>query len=183
MQDRRYRIIKPRFNEGQVTRFEDLVNIVPKSVLASDLGKSSERFTNLIDHSEEFTIQELVLLGRRANLTLPEMLTLVAHNYSGKKRKDMQDKDKRYDYVQTMYRTEELKSFEMIFEIIPIYKVAKELKIKRHTLGKMIRQIEKIQIRYLISIGNFCRLSKDEIFLLAVNSYANQTNKKKVIKS
>jgi hypothetical protein len=175
--DVRYKIIKPRFNEGKIKRFGDIVKIVRKSVLAADLGKNGDRFNRILDHTEEFTIHELVLIGRLCNLSLPEMLTLVGHDYSGKIPKGK--RDDRYDYIRTMYNEGEITSFEQIFEIVPRYIVAKDLRTKRQRLGKLINQIEKFSIKELISIGKLCYLNTNEIFSLVAATYANQTNKKK----
>jgi len=175
--DVRYKIVKPRFNEGKIKRFGDIVKIIRKSVLAADLGKNGDRFNHILDHTEEFKISELVLIGRLCNLSLPEMLTLVGHEYSGKIARGK--RDDRYEYVRTMFNQGEITSFEQIFDYIPRYIVAADLKTKRQRLGKLINQIEKFSIKELITIGRLCHLSTNEIFSLVAAAYANQANKKK----
>ncbi|WP_431214639.1 hypothetical protein ACQ86N_07620 [Puia sp. P3] len=63
--------------KNKIQTFRDIFNVVPRSVVASDLGKENDRFMELTDHLGEFTIQELALIGNFCSLTLSEMFTLI----------------------------------------------------------------------------------------------------------
>ena len=76
--DPRYEIIKPMMNEGKIVSFADIFEFQKKSVVAADLGKRSPRFTQMIDKVEDFTVKELILIGRLCDLTIDEMFKLVA---------------------------------------------------------------------------------------------------------
>ncbi|MBS1604422.1 MAG: hypothetical protein JST42_17285, partial [Bacteroidetes bacterium] len=77
MRDARYKLVRFRFNEGKIKKFSDIIDLVPKSIIADDLGKKKERFNQLIEHPEEFTVKELSLIGRFCGLTLPEMFQTI----------------------------------------------------------------------------------------------------------
>jgi|GEM_PF-586851 len=81
MRDQRYQSIKPLFLKNKIQTFRDIFNVVPRSVVASDLGKENDRFMELTGNMGEFTIQELALIGNFCSLTLSEMFTLVANEY------------------------------------------------------------------------------------------------------
>lgn len=81
MRDQRYQFIKPLFLKNKIQTFRDIFNVVPRSVVASDLGKENDRFMELTGNMGEFTIQELALIGNFCSLTLSEMFTLIGNEY------------------------------------------------------------------------------------------------------
>ena len=79
--DARYAIIKPMLNTGEIQSFVDIFKFIPKSVVAADLGKKVDRFTELMNRIEEFTVGELLIIGNWCNLSISEMFKLVEAEY------------------------------------------------------------------------------------------------------
>jgi hypothetical protein len=87
--DSRYRIIKPLLNEGQIQSFLDIFTYIPKSVVAADLGKKVDRFTELMNKIEKFTVEELFLIAGFCNLSITEMFRLVENEYVKRQNKKL----------------------------------------------------------------------------------------------
>jgi hypothetical protein len=175
--DPRYKLIRPRFDEGKIRRLQDIVDIVTKTVLAADIGKNNDSFSRLIDHIEEFVLKDLALISLKCNLTLPEMLGIIKTDYTYIPEK-LVNKNERYEYIQPLLKTGDIKTFEDIFLYVRRYIVAPDLGMKRQRLGQLIKQIENFELKDLTSIGTFCNLKIDETFLLVAASYANQKSTK-----
>lgn len=86
--DPRYRIIKPMLNEGQIQSFLDIFEYIPKSVVAADLGKKVDRFTELMNRIEKFTVEELLIIAGFCNISMSEMFRLVETEYIKRKPKN-----------------------------------------------------------------------------------------------
>ena len=175
MADIRYKIIKPRYLEGKIKRFDQITKIIPKTVIANDLRKNSDTFTRLVKEPEGFTLKELTTLGHLFNLTLQQLFDLVTVAFPERKR-SIRLEDERYDYIRTMVASGDIRFFEEIFEVVPRSIVAKDLKTKRDRLGKLLHRIEQFTVYDLLRIGYFCRLSKKETFSLVAATYTRQSN-------
>jgi len=174
MRDARYKLVRFRFNEGKIKQFSDIIDLVPKSIIADDLGKKKERFTQLIEHPEEFTVKELTLIGRFCALTLPEMFQTIEEACRSFQTKSLKGKDDRYQDVRDMFNTGDIKTLKDVFEFIPRYVVATHIGIKRQRLGRLITQIENFQVKELLELGGLFDLSVKEIFQLTSQSYAKR---------
>jgi len=176
MRDARYKLVRFRFNEGKLKKFSDIILLVPKSIIADDLGKKKERFTQLMEHPEGFTVKELLLVGRFCALTLPEMLQIIEEDCKSFKTESLKNKDDRYQDIRNMFNTGDIKMLKDIFEFIPRYVVASHLGIKRQRLGRLINQVENFQVRELLELGGLFDLSIKDILHLTAQSYAKRKN-------
>jgi len=174
MRDARYKLVRLRFNEGKIKKFSDIIYLVPKSIIADDLGKKKERFSQLIEHPEEFTVKELLLVGRFCALTLPEMLFTIEEDCKKFRTESLKKKDDRYQDVRDMFTEGEIRTLKDIFEFIPRYVVATYIGIKRQRLGRLINQVENFQVRELLELGGLFDLSVSEIFQLTSQTYAKR---------
>jgi len=174
MRDARYKLVRFRFNEGKIKKFGDITLLVPKSIIAADLGKKKERFTQLIDHPEEFTVKELSLIGRFCALTLPEMFQIIEEDCLNFQTESLKKKDDRYQNIRDMFYTGDIKTLKDIFDFIPRYVVATHIGIKRQRLGRLINQVENFQVRELLELGGLFDLSVKDIFQLTSQSYAKR---------
>lgn len=75
-------------NEGKIHSFKDIFQFIPKSIVATDLGKKVVRFSQLMENVEQFTLQELFMLARFFELDEDTMLRLVRTQYAQKKNGD-----------------------------------------------------------------------------------------------
>src|SRR5581483_4577552 len=56
--DKRYRTIKNLITAGHITRFMQILEYVPKTVMAKDLGMHHQTFEKLLKDPEKFTFKQ-----------------------------------------------------------------------------------------------------------------------------
>lgn len=61
--DRRYNTVKLLIEAGHITEFSHIFDHIPRSVVANDLGTNYNRLVRLINHTEHFTLEELLTLS------------------------------------------------------------------------------------------------------------------------
>jgi hypothetical protein len=175
MRDERYQSIKPLFERHKIQTFQDIFNVVPKTVVASDLGKENDRFMELTGHIGDFTVQEIVLIGNFCALSLPEMFTLVGSAYPEPTILNLRNKDYRYEIVRANFDEGKIHLFKDIFNHIPISRVAEDIRKNRSRLAKSIKtQIKNLPLEPLITIGSLCHLTVDETLKLVEAQYQKQ---------
>ncbi len=178
--DERYHSIKPLFERNKLQTFKDIFTVVPKSVVASDLGKKNDRFMQMTDHPGDFTVQEIVLIGNFCSLTLSDMFTLIGKEFPTPDNKDTKNKDIRYDVVRTKFDQGKIRTFGDIFNHIPISRVAEDIRKNRSRLAKSIKtQIKNLPLEPLVTVGSLCNLTVDETLKLVEAQYQQQKQKPK----
>jgi hypothetical protein len=85
--DPRYDYIKPMLNDGKLHSFLEIFLHVPKSVVAKDLGKKLERFSELLERIDQFKNEELFHIAHFCKLSEREMLDLFLAEYLKNKSK------------------------------------------------------------------------------------------------
>lgn len=83
--DVRYETIRPMYEAGKVKVLNDIFRWLPKTVVAEDLGKKVSRFSALLDHVEDFSIKDLILIANYCNLTRREILELINNEIDGRR--------------------------------------------------------------------------------------------------
>lgn len=86
VEDPRYIAAKRMVEKGDITAFNQLFNIIPKSIVAADMGTQNVRFTMLMNHVERFTLQELFALGNFFELNEREIFELAYTQYMEQKK-------------------------------------------------------------------------------------------------
>ncbi|NML20882.1 hypothetical protein HHL16_08355 [Pseudoflavitalea sp. G-6-1-2] len=84
--DPRYIAAKRMVEQGDINTFNQLFSIIPKSIVAADLGTQNVRFTTLMNHIERFTLQELFMLSKLFSLDEKAILELAYNQYTEQKR-------------------------------------------------------------------------------------------------
>src|SRR6185312_1339527 len=84
-QDPRYSLIRPMLADGKIQTFTDAFEFIKKSVVARDIGKKVERFTELMNDVDDFRVGELRMMAKLLHLTLDEMLRLIAREVEKKR--------------------------------------------------------------------------------------------------
>lgn len=171
--DDRYKIIKPKFDDGKVKNFSDIVKVLTKSRIAKDIGVSGRRMDTVIKHTEKFKVEELAAIGRLCELSLMEMLKIAGTNYVMPKGKI---NDERFENIYLLFRNGKISSFDEIFRYITRAPVVAHLKIKSDKLGMKINKVGKFTVEEFLSVGSLFQLRKEEIFPLIVKSYENQNH-------
>ncbi|HWK08044.1 MAG TPA: hypothetical protein VNS58_30655 [Puia sp.] len=90
--DPRYDLIKPMIIGGKIKTFNDIFKFIPKTVVATDLGKKVDRFTDLMNRVEGFTLEELFMIARFCELDEAQMLELAENEYRISKSKIKKNK-------------------------------------------------------------------------------------------
>jgi hypothetical protein len=73
-------------SEGKILSFNDIFKFIPKTIVATDLGKKVDRFTELMRRVEDFTLQELFIIAKFCNIDENQIVKLAINEY--KKRGD-----------------------------------------------------------------------------------------------
>lgn len=79
--DKRYGYIKPMFKGGKIKSFNDIFLFVPKTIVATDLGKKVDRFTRLMKRIDRFTLEELFMIAAFCGLNEKQIIKLVMNEY------------------------------------------------------------------------------------------------------
>ena len=180
-----YETIRPLFEQGVITRFRDIFLYVAESTIAADLGKKTDRFKELIDHIDQYTVEEIVLMGSLIRLSFGEMIQLIIPDYPAVEAPLPVEKNNLYKSAKAMYLEGKVLSFSDIFKYIKVSIVAKDVKKNRSTLSKSIKKsgIKKFPLGPLVAIGNFCDLTLTETLKLVEAEYIKQTTQKTSLSS
>jgi len=79
--DPRYDLIKHLYKEGKIKSFNDIFKYVPKTIVATDLGKKVDRFTELLNRVGGFTLDEVALMASFCELEESVMFKLIEKEY------------------------------------------------------------------------------------------------------
>ncbi len=63
IRDIRYKTVKKLLVTGQIEAFRDIFDIIPKSIVARDMGMNNTRFTRLITNVDYFSLDEIVSMA------------------------------------------------------------------------------------------------------------------------
>jgi len=79
--DPRYDLIKGLYERGKIESLNDIYKYVPKTRVATDLGKKVDRFNKYIEHVGEFTLDELSIIGSFCELEDEEIFDLATKEF------------------------------------------------------------------------------------------------------
>jgi hypothetical protein len=85
--DSRYDLIKPLIASGKIISFNDIFKYIPKTIVATDLGKKVNRFTLLMGRVEGFTLSELFMIAKFCEISEADILKLIMNEYMKHKSK------------------------------------------------------------------------------------------------
>ncbi|HEY4286523.1 MAG TPA: hypothetical protein VGN00_05440 [Puia sp.] len=171
-----YQTIRPLFEQGMIKSFRDIFQYITEPAFAADLGKKTERFKELIERVDQFTIEEIVLMGRPLRLNLAEMITLIIPDYPIAEIKSPEEKNNLYKAARAMYNHGHIQAFNEIFKYTKVSIVAKDLRKNRSSLAEAIKSgIKKFPLGTLVAIGNLLDLTLEETFKLVESEYVKQT--------
>jgi hypothetical protein len=84
--DIRYESVKVMIESGRIHEFQQIFNFLPKSIMAHDLGTNNNRMTRLINHVEQFTLDELFRISQLLEINYKTVLNLIHNQYFGEKK-------------------------------------------------------------------------------------------------
>jgi hypothetical protein len=72
--DNRYSLLPSLYKIGHLKQFSDIFVVVPKSVIARDLGFNYTRFTNFMLHPTKFTVKEVMCISYLTGIPALQLL-------------------------------------------------------------------------------------------------------------
>lgn len=79
LRDPRYDTIKPMMNEGKIKKLIDVFTYIPKTRVAQDMGKKTQRFSELItDEIGAITVTEIQMMSDLFKMDIREVFDLIA---------------------------------------------------------------------------------------------------------
>lgn len=84
--DKRYGIVKNLIEGGYIKSFGEIFNIIPKTVVAKDLGMNNTRFSTLIAKVDKFLLKGLFLIASFINVSEDVLLNLILQEYLSNKK-------------------------------------------------------------------------------------------------
>src|ERR1700759_4192793 len=108
--DHRYNLIKPKLARKEITNFSDLLNTLPRTLVAKGLGKEKGRFNELVANPNEFTFSELRKLSENCEVDLKTTCMLITNEHDNDQPKPFKYKD-----IQLLYEEGKIKLLEQIF--------------------------------------------------------------------
>jgi len=73
------------YGKGKILSFNDIFEYVPKTVVATDLGKRVGDFNKMMDDIRKFTLEDLMLIAHFADLPEKKMFKLIEKEYFNQK--------------------------------------------------------------------------------------------------
>jgi hypothetical protein len=74
--DARFEAVQSMHKTGKLRSFNDIFLLVPKTVIANKLGKKVDRFNELMNHVEQFKLEEIVFIGTLFDINADDMRPL-----------------------------------------------------------------------------------------------------------
>jgi hypothetical protein len=167
-----YDLVRPMFTSGKLTVFSEIFKLVPKTVVAKDLGKEKRRFNELIKDPDDLSYQEIRLFSASCNLAPFEMGILIETEHPKNAKADGQQKAYKYGAIRPMFEEKTIQTLEDIFKYIPKSTVAEEIKRKGTTLDRYIKNVDNFPIEDIRSIGALFDLSLSEMLRLVEAQFA-----------
>jgi hypothetical protein len=162
-----YDLVRPMFVSGKLKLFSDIFNfdLVPKTVVAKDLGKEKGRFNELIANPDEFIYQEIRLFGFWCNMTPSEMGILIETEHPGNAAHDEPKADK-YAAIKPMVAGKQITRLEDIFDYFHKSVIAKKIGRKASTLDRYLKNVDNFPIKDIRAIGELFDLKLSEMLKL-----------------
>ncbi|MBN9385632.1 MAG: hypothetical protein J0H74_33065 [Chitinophagaceae bacterium] len=81
VRDRRYKNVKNLISGGYVTSFREIFDIIPKTVVARDLGMNNNRFSELMANVEKFVLKDLFLIASFIDIDEKTLINLILQQH------------------------------------------------------------------------------------------------------
>jgi hypothetical protein len=87
VKDNRYKAVKAMIETNGFKSFKDIFEIIPRSIVAADLGIHYNRFIDKVSKPGEFSLRDLVTLAKLIETPPMKLIELALNNIEVKKRK------------------------------------------------------------------------------------------------
>ena len=161
-----YDLVRPMFTSGKLKGFTAIFKLVPKSVVAVDLGKEKGRFNKLIEEPDDLIYQEIRLLGALCDMAPFEIGMLIEMEHPTPPEKNDRQKDYKYEAIRPAFEAKTIRCLEDIFKYIPRSAIAKEIGRKASTLDRYIHNLDSFPVKDIRAIGGLFDLKLSEMLTL-----------------
>ena len=79
--DKRYQIVKKLLTAGYLHSFREIFDVIPKSVMAADLGTNNERFTKLMYRVQDFALSDMLRIAQLLDVDEKQIILLIYDQY------------------------------------------------------------------------------------------------------
>ncbi len=86
MKDRRYNTVGKLIRSGEIKTFDEILDTIPKTRLAIDLGINPERFNRLIASTDLFVVKDLFKLADLLEVDTLAILVLINNQHLADKK-------------------------------------------------------------------------------------------------
>ena len=73
--------------KGNIQSFNDIFKYIPKTVVAINMGKKVDRFTDMMNRVEKFKLEEVFAVAKLCEIDDADMIKLVYQEYVKQKKK------------------------------------------------------------------------------------------------
>jgi hypothetical protein len=176
-----YDLIRPMFVNKKLTLFSQIFtfDLVPKTVVAEDLGKEKGRFNKLIDNPNGFIYQEIRRFSSWCNMEPFEMGILIETEHPEKILSADQQKREKYGAIKQMVIDNQINNLEGIIKYFTKSIIAKEIGRKASTLDGYLKNVDTFPIRDIRAIGELFDMKLSEMLKLIEAQYDAQMHKSK----
>jgi hypothetical protein len=163
-----YDLVRPIFVSGKLRLFSDIFNfeLVPKTVVAKDLGKEKGRFNELIGNPNEFIYQEIRLFSSWCAMASFEMGILIETEHPGHAMTTDRSKPDKYAAIKPMVIDKQITRLEDIFDYFHKSSIAKEIGRKATTLDRYLKNVDNFPLKDIRAIGDLFDLKLSEMLKL-----------------
>jgi hypothetical protein len=174
-----YDLIRPMFVNKKLNLFSQIFtfDLVPKTVVAEDLGKEKGRFNKLIDNPNGFIYQEIRRFSSWCNMTPFEMGILIETEHLEKVLGAEKQKPEKYGAIKQMVIDKQITNLEGIIKYFNKSIIAKEIGRKASTLDGYLKNVDNFPVRDIRAIGELFDLKLSEMLILVAAQYAEQMHK------
>lgn len=81
VKDKRYTTVGKLIQHGEIKLFRDILDTIPKTPLARDLGIKPERMNRILDEIELFTLRELFHLAELCEVSRSAIVAIAVNQY------------------------------------------------------------------------------------------------------
>jgi hypothetical protein len=84
--DRRYKLLKRLIELGEIARYEDIFEYIPKTVIGNDSNFNSTKITKLIKNPREWRVREVIWLSELIGVDSLVLIKLIIEHINSKRK-------------------------------------------------------------------------------------------------
>ena len=86
-EDRRYNAIKSMVDDGSISTFKEIFEVIPKTLVSKDMGMNYQTFTRKVTDPELFTVREILFMANLFGVSSTDLFHRITAGLSPAKKK------------------------------------------------------------------------------------------------